>query len=98
MAHHRKSHKQKKRQSRRSLSNRRRHRTHKRTARMSRRRSYKSRGGNGLNGYAPADYSPTGTINPAVMVPPNYIEYNKDVSAIPFGMSTRNPPLPPPLL
>lgn len=101
MAHHCKSRR------RPSLSHRRRNRNksknykrthrrhHKRTA-SRRTRRYKSRGGNGLDGYAPANYSPTGTINPAVMVPPNYIRLNPDVSAIPFGVSTTNPPLPPP--
>jgi hypothetical protein len=88
MTHKKKSHRRRARTYRRKQGT----RKYKKTIR----RRYKARGGNtgGLDNYNPIGYTPVGTISPSVMIPPNYIPFNQDVSKIPFPLSTTNPPLP----
>ena len=92
MTHHKKSHR---RRTRTRTAHRRKTRTrkHHKTSR----RRYRTRGGGyagGVDNYNPAGYTPVGTISPLVMVPPNYIPFNTDVSKIPYPLSTTNFPLP----
>lgn len=73
-------------------SNRRRRKSIRRKS--SRRTRRRMRGGT-HGSYQPAGYTPVGTIDPKVMIGPDYIPYNQNVELLPNPISSRNPPLPP---